>query len=313
MKAVTTSEFKERASKIHNGRYSYEKTNLENKDENGKVVITCSLHGDFKQDPQNHLRGIGCSKCANNVKKTNEEVVEEIKKVHGDRYIIPEDFQYLGNKKEIHMICPLHGDFYPIYHNFVKKGCGCKKCSCHIYSNEEFTEGIRNIYGENFIYTQVLFKGYRNKVIIKCSKCGKIHKVFPKRLLNGNFTCECTDSPYSVLENDIKCKLDELKIEYEYQFKANWLKYKDSLSLDFYLPKYKIGIECQGRFHFEPYKNNDFISTKNYNEQVERDKMKYQLCKNNGIKLIYYSNIQNKNYFKHLYNNVNELIKEIKY
>lgn len=88
MKALTNDSFKDKCRRIFNDRYSYEKTDLENRDEKGKVTITCPKHGDFKQYPYNHLRGVGCPMCANNRKKTTEEVKHEIASVHGDKYNI---------------------------------------------------------------------------------------------------------------------------------------------------------------------------------------------------------------------------------
>lgn len=218
MKAITTQEFKERGSIVHNGKYTYDKTDLENRDE---------------------------------------------------------------------------------------------KCSCHIYSTEEFINDIKDIYKDAFEYDMVEFKGYRNKVALKCTKCGEIIEAFPKTLLNGNFGCECSSSIYTVLEKNVADKLDELNIEYKYQFKAWWLRYENPLSLDFYLPSYNIGIECQGRFHFEPYKKGNEKYNKYYNKQCIRDKIKYDLCKNNNIKIIYYSSIHKENYLSQVYNNVNDLINEI--
>lgn len=311
MKKLTIEDFKKRANEAHKGKYIYDKTDLDNRDENGKVIVTCPIHGDFKVEPNKHIIGIGCSKCANNNKKTKEDVINEIKKVHGDKYIIPNDFQYTSNNKPMHIICPIHGDFYPYYGNFVTNGHGCKKCSCHIYENNEFINDIKNIYKNVFDYDEVEFKGYRKKVTIKCNKCGKIHKVLPKTLLNGNFSCDCTKSKYTMLENIVANKLTELNIEYEFQFKRDWLVNKEPLSIDFYLPKYNIGIECQGRFHFEPYKKNDKISVENYSKQIERDKLKYQLCKDKKLEIKYFSNIINNNYFAQVYNNINDMIKEI--
>lgn len=311
MKKLTIEDFKERANKIHHNKYVYDKTDLNNRDEDGKVIVTCPIHGDFKVEPNKHLVGIGCSKCANNIKRTKEEVINDIKRVHGNKYIIPDDFEYISNKKPMHIICPIHGDFHPSYRSFVTHGHGCKKCSCHIYENDEFINDIRNIYGDIFDYDKVMFKGYRNEVIVKCNKCGKTHKVFPKRLLDGNFKCDCSKSPYTILESVVANKLNELNIEYEFQFKRDWLKNKEPLSIDFYLPKYNVGIECQGRFHFEPYKKNDKVSIENYNKQAQRDKFKYQLCKDKNLELKYYSNIVNNDYFAQVHNDVNDIIKEI--
>ena len=49
------------AKKIHNNRYSYEKTVYTGYMK--KVIITCPIHGDFEQLSYNHLQGKGCPKC----------------------------------------------------------------------------------------------------------------------------------------------------------------------------------------------------------------------------------------------------------
>ena len=81
--------------------------------------------------------------------------------------------------------------------------------------------------------------------------------------------------------------LKENNILFERQKKFDWLGLQ---SLDFYLPKYSIGIECQGRQHFI---DEAFISNtkETLNIRKERDERKKKLCDENNIKLIYYSNL----------------------
>ncbi|AUR82260.1 hypothetical protein NVP1022O_48 [Vibrio phage 1.022.O._10N.286.45.A10] len=58
----TTEEFIDKARAVHGSRYGYERAvYLSNKT---KLTITCPVHGDFVQDPSNHLQGKGCLKCA---------------------------------------------------------------------------------------------------------------------------------------------------------------------------------------------------------------------------------------------------------
>lgn len=311
MRPLTNEEFISRSKAIHGEKYNYDSTDLSNRDCKGRVVITCPVHGDFMQYTYNHLRGVGCPKCCNNTKKSSDEVIEEIKGIYGDKYIIPCDFEYVRNKSKLHMICPKHGDFYTTYTNFVKNGHGCKKCSCHVYDNDEFINDLKKLYGDNFIYDNVTFNGYRKKVTLRCTKCGKEIEIYPKRLLNGNFKCECNHSSLSSLENVVAKKLDEFGIEYVFQYKNKWLADKKPLSLDFYLPKYNIGIECQGRFHFEPYKKGDTKSIDNFNIQHSRDKKKYEICENNGIKILYYSKFKQNGYFSEIYNNIDKLVNKI--
>lgn len=313
MHKLETNDFIRRCKEIFGDKYAYDKTDLDNRDENGKITVSCPIHGDFKIEPTNHLRGIGCGKCANNIKKTRENVIKEIINIHGSKYIIPEDFEYINNKTPFHMICPIHGDFHPNYRNFLVKKHGCKKCSCHIYSNEEFKNEIKTLYSDKFDLKYLVFKGYRQKVKVMCNKCGSLLDVSPKVLLNGNFNCTCEKSKMSLLEHNVAEILDKSNIEYQYNYTDdNWLKFKNKLSLDFFIPKYDAAIECQGRFHFEPYKKNDEKSKDEYSEQYERDTIKYRLCKENGIRLFYFSNVKVNNYFAPIYNDINEIINKIK-
>lgn len=58
----TLEQFIEQAKNIHGDRYDYSKVLYVNINTN--IIITCPTHGDFKQLPQNHLKGATCIKCA---------------------------------------------------------------------------------------------------------------------------------------------------------------------------------------------------------------------------------------------------------
>jgi hypothetical protein len=62
-----TKEFIARAILIHGDKYNYSKVNYVKR--NTIVIITCKIHGDFPQTPNDHLQGCGCVKC----KGVNEE------------------------------------------------------------------------------------------------------------------------------------------------------------------------------------------------------------------------------------------------
>ncbi len=59
--AKAKKEFKSRATKKHNGIYDYSKFKYKNSDT--KSIIICSEHGEFRQNPDTHLRGRGCPRC----------------------------------------------------------------------------------------------------------------------------------------------------------------------------------------------------------------------------------------------------------
>ncbi len=55
-------EFVSKSKIIHGDFYDYSKVNLLK--DSLKVIITCSIHGDFEQIPYDHKHGKGCSTCA---------------------------------------------------------------------------------------------------------------------------------------------------------------------------------------------------------------------------------------------------------
>ena len=59
---VTLDQFIDRANKKHKNKYDYSKVNYVNTKD--KVIIGCPIHGDFEQEGNSHLLGIGCPKCA---------------------------------------------------------------------------------------------------------------------------------------------------------------------------------------------------------------------------------------------------------
>ena len=93
-------------------------------------------------------------------------------------------------------------------------------------------------------------KYHNNKTILKlkCNKCGKeVFYTFNHLTNRKNIVCKyCTKS---FLESQLKQKLTEKNIHFEEQKRFDWLGRQ---SLDFYLPEYNIGIECQGIQHFKP-------------------------------------------------------------
>jgi len=71
-----------------------------------------------------------------------------------------------------------------------------------------------------------------------------------------------------------------------HHFRPNFL---DGLELDIYFEynEKKVGIEYQGKQHFEPIEY--FGGEESFKGVVERDKRKKDLCKKNGVQLIYYN------------------------
>ena len=64
-KRRTTEQFITKAKEVHGDKYDYSKVQYVGG--RFKVIIICPDHGDFEQLASNHLRGQGCSQCAENL------------------------------------------------------------------------------------------------------------------------------------------------------------------------------------------------------------------------------------------------------
>jgi len=75
----TNDDFIHKANIIHKKIYEYTKTNYITSRE--KIIITCKIHGDFIQCPNDHLSGNGCQKCSlGNYSKVSIEWMNNIMK-----------------------------------------------------------------------------------------------------------------------------------------------------------------------------------------------------------------------------------------
>lgn len=313
----TNDEFIRKARKIHGNKYDYSKVNY-NRNEN-KVCIICPEHGEFWQTPHKHLSGHGCQECGKRRKKiTTEEWIKKAREVHRNKYNYSK-VEYVDEKNKVCIICPEHGEFWqvPSYH---LSGNGCKMCRKDLLrkkfslTKEEFIDRAKQIHGGKYDYTKVEYVNSQTKVCIICSEHGEFWQK-PFSHLSGRGCPVCKESK---LENYIATSLEQEKIRYVRSKRFPWLKAIKHMHLDFYLPDYNIAIECQGIQHFtfgNWYKDKD-AQIAYFKEIIYRDELKYKLCSEHGIKLIYYTTYEfnkNESDIYHKWNTFNTFNKIKKY
>lgn len=137
---TNTKEFIEKAKSVHGNKYDYSKVKYVNC--HTKVCIICPEHGEFWQNPSDHINGSGCPKCkaekiGNINRKGKYSFIEEAKNVHGDKYDYSK-VEYTNNKAKVCIICHEHGEFWQVPCDHLK-GCGCPKCG-HILTRQKITK-----------------------------------------------------------------------------------------------------------------------------------------------------------------------------
>ena len=285
-------QFIKESRTVHGDKYDYSKVKYHNIDK--KVCIICPEHGEFWQTPYHHLNGCGCPKCVGQG-KTTEDVVEEFKKIHGDKYDYSK-VEYTNSLKKVCIICPEHGEFWQSPTNHLN-GCGCPKCSNvkHKTTNE-FIKESRTVHGDKYDYSKVEYVNAHTKVCIICPEHGEFWQT-PNKHLSGHKCPKCSES---IIEKEIRVLLDKEGIKYVKEKRFNWMK---TYRLDFYLPDYNIGIECQGIQHFTELK--PYYKDFSLDKQLERDEDKFQLCLTNGVSILYFTLKSHFNFreISEIYNN----------
>lgn len=171
------------------------------------------------------------------------------------------------------------------------KSCGDKKCPYYQEIKQEASR--KNILGKKFGQLTVIEKTNKkdnyNNFLWKCQcDCGNIIEVPTTSLLSGNTrACGCVKSFY---EKEIyRILTEELQIttikEKSFLGCIN-PKTNKKLRFDFYLPKYNLCIEYNGKQHYTTTGTKGWNTSEKLKDLQYRDNIKMQFCHSNGIKLI---------------------------
>ena len=279
-KKLTIEKFKLISSERHNNKYDYSQTELQ-KDNKIKVKIICPEHGIFYQSPNNHMRGQKCPTCANKFKYSSETFIKKSIEQFGDEY----DYSlvnYKDNKTPVKFICKKHGIFEQIPQAHLSSKIPCFKCTSENrrHTNEEIINRFAKAHGERYDYSLVEFQTLHKKVKIICKK----HGIFEQKPEIHLLVFGCKKCKLSKGELEVMNKLNEIGINYEFQYKFEECKNKKKLPFDFYLPDFRCCIEYNGIQHYEPIEW--FGGYETFEKVKINDKIKQNFCQKKNIKLI---------------------------
>ena len=124
-KNMSTSDFIEKAKKVHGDKYDYSKSEYINS--KTKICIICPKHGEFWITPNNHLNGHGCEYCyRDNKVYDTDSFIRKAREIHGDKYDYSK-VEYINNRTKVCIICPIHGEFWQVPNSHLSEN-GCPKC-----------------------------------------------------------------------------------------------------------------------------------------------------------------------------------------
>lgn len=317
-----TKSFIEKSRKIHGDKYDYSKVNY--KGYKTPVEIICPIHGSFWMKPFVHLQPAyqqGCPKCGieKRVKErtgNKDEFIAKSNALYNFKYNY-DKVVYVNRMTPVIITCPVHGDFIQ-KPNAHLNGHECAKCT-HPHINgrirDELLAEFYSIHQNLYSYPDLPERcNEHHKIKISCPKHGIFKQTVKYHLMGGGCPI-CCNSKHA---NALAASMNENHISFEREKAFPWLRRfrrGNGMRLDFYLPDYNVAIEYQGAMHFGIHKSNKYTMTKeDYEDLFDRDRVKYNLCKEHGIRILYFC--YNKewvpdNYIDHVYTTVKELLAEL--
>jgi hypothetical protein len=192
-KKLTLENFIQKANLTHKFKYDYSKVVYTGN--KNKVIIICSIHGEFQQTPNSHLCGQGCMYCYNIKRQLPKydinEFINRAKIKHGNKYDYS-SVDYNGTKHKVIIICPIHGKFLQSPKTHMN-GIGCMQCGHNLCgklntkSTENFIRESQQIHNNKYDYSKSIYYGGKKKVKITCP----IHGEFLQTAEHHLRGCDC--------------------------------------------------------------------------------------------------------------------------
>lgn len=269
------------------------------------IDITCNnCNSIYKHTPKWHLLSkTGCKRCsfvkmsANIIDKARKEFITNAKKVHGNKYGYT-NIIYKSATDNVEIYCNSCKNSYlqkPTHH---LRGQGCYQCKniaiskALSHDKDIFIKKAELIHGNRYNYDNVVYTNCKSKVNIKCLKCKQTFSQTAGSHLSGKGCSYCKQSKGEILIGEL---LEKNNLIYVAQKKFDDCKYIRTLIFDFYIERYNLVIENDGKQHYEPI---DFYGGKQGLEMTQtRDSIKNDYCKTKGISMLrirYDENIEEK-------------------
>ena len=294
--------FKQKASKKHKDFYDYNQVDYVNN--TTLIDIICPIHGQFSQQPSNHLMGAGCEACgiarrADKKRKSLEDFIAEAKAVHGDTFDY-RNFKYETTHTPGIIICsnPDHKPT-PITPAHHLGGQGCSECGeegrdrwrrSSGHDTESWIAKARELHGDRYDYNQSEYTGYDCAITIKCAEHGLFvlepaHQHIETERRRGCGECATRESTHSMA-------IGQWLTEKGYNFIKEWshpeCRDVKVLRFDYFLPDFNACIEYDGEQHFRlgPWGHDEEDIQFRFIKGRRRDAIKSLWCIDNSVRLV---------------------------
>ena len=227
-------------------------------------------------------------------RKNLEQYKQEVYDLVGDEYTILGD-EYKTNKDHIltrHNLC---GNEYMVTPNGFLYGKRCPVCSrmkqgdARRNTIEGFRKTVELLGNREYELLSTEYHNNKEKLEFKHLECGNAFMMSANTFQQGYRCPHCNKfKSFNNHEQDSKGEtiiedyLKKHKIIYEREKSFEDLYYKRILKFDFYLPKKRIIIECDGSKHFKLAQTSNFSKTRDWLKNYYAEFKKISLFRLNG-------------------------------
>ena len=148
------------------------------------------------------------------LKYTTEEYIQKVSKIHNNKY----DYSlsvYKGMEYEVVIICPEHGEFKQAARSHIN-GNGCPRCWGRNKTTEEYIEEVKVVHNNYYDYSQTIYTGSNNKIIVNCPEHGKFEPKAADHLM-GRKCPRCTNRSYKYTQEEYVQMVGEIH-NYKYDY-----------------------------------------------------------------------------------------------
>jgi hypothetical protein len=216
------------------------------------IVIRCNVHNkEFKTRWGDLQRGRWCRSCAIDSMITTHKQIKDIVESKGGVLLTP-SCSTATMLFRVRCCVPDCGREWETSYARIQSGCWCPKCAgFDKYTVEEVKELVLER-GGTLLDTEIT--NAHQKIAIRCG-CSNLFSVEISNMVRGSW-CQVCSEGYKVqveLFNLVKDLLPNYDVLYD-QYPFNWLRDKQRLELDIWVPELRLAIEYDGEQHFRPIK-----------------------------------------------------------
>ncbi|MDD9267863.1 DUF2726 domain-containing protein [Paenibacillus sp. GCM10023248] len=232
-----------------------------------------------------------CPNCSKNKKKTHKEFIEIVEEIHGEEYVLLEEYISMNKKiKVMHSTCREKWNVTP--RHLLDRNC--PTCSMEnkrqklLISHDDYVAKLFSVWGNEF-ETLSVYKISRENMQFRHNKCGFEFWTRPYNLLIGQGCLQCKESRGErMIGNMLRALTDSSENTFDIQKRLNDCRDKYPLPFDFVVYNQSEEIIClieyDGRQHFEPVEA--WGGKEDFKEVQRRDKIKTEYCIGKSIELI---------------------------